>query len=82
MWTFRDRKLQKPLELVLKFLQFNLSSFGAVLIQFVVVGAGTSLTGTTSLSRFFWLIIATAIGMVVNFIIYSKIIWKENKRES
>jgi len=82
LWTFRDRKLQKPLELVLKFLQFNLSSFGAVLIQFVVVGAGTSLTGTTSLSRFFWLIIATAIGMVVNFIIYSKIIWKENKRES
>jgi len=79
LWTFKDRKLKSPLEIVPKFLQFNLSSFGAVLIQLVVVGTGTSITGTATLSKLSWLILATAIGMVVNFIIYSKIIWKEKK---
>lgn len=78
-WTFRDRKFHSPWEIVPKFIQFNLSSFGAVIIQFVVVGAGTAFTGESSISRFFWLVIATAIGMVVNYIIYSKIIWKEKR---
>jgi dolichol-phosphate mannosyltransferase len=79
LWTFRDRTFKSPWEIVPKFIQFNLSSFGAVLIQFVVVGAGTMLTGQSSLSRFIWLVVATAIGMVLNYIIYSKFIWKEKK---
>lgn len=78
-WTFKDRKLQSPLQVVAKFLQFNLSSFGAVIIQFLVVGAGTSATGQGSISRLFWLVVATAIGMVLNYIIYSKVIWKNKK---
>ena len=79
LWTFRDRTFKSPWEIVPKFLQFNLSSFGAVLVQFVVVGAGTVFTGQSSMSRFIWLIIATAISMVLNYFIYSKIIWKEKK---
>ncbi|HZZ99016.1 MAG TPA: glycosyltransferase family 2 protein [Candidatus Saccharimonadia bacterium] len=79
IWTFKDRKLSSPLEILWKFPQFNLSSFGAVLIQFVVVGAGTTFTGQTSISKLFWLVVATAIGMVLNYIIYSKIIWKTKK---
>jgi len=79
LWTFRDRTFKSPWEIVPKFLQFNFSSFGAVLIQFVVVGAGTTVTGQSPISRFSWLIVATAIGMVLNYVIYSKIIWKEKK---
>lgn len=79
IWTFGDRKLTSPLQIVPKFVQFNISSFGAVAIQFLVVGTGTSLTGETFISRFFWLVIATAIGMVVNYIIYSKVIWRKSK---
>lgn len=80
LWTFKDRKMTSALQIIPKFLQFNLSSFGAVLIQFVVVGAGTMMTGTSTISRMFWLISATAIGMVLNYFIYSKIIWKEKRK--
>jgi len=77
LWTFKDRKMTSVWQIIPKFIQFNVSSFGAVLIQFVVVGAGTALTGTSPLSRMIWLVVATAIGMVLNYIIYSKVIWKE-----
>ena len=76
VWTFKDRKITSKWLFVPKFVQFNISSVGAVIIQFIVFGFGTSLTGQSSLSRLFWLIVATAIGMVVNFTIYSKVIWK------
>lgn len=79
IWTFKDRKLQSPLQIVSKFLQFNLASFGAVVIQFVVVGIGTSITGQGLVSRLGWLVFATAFGMVLNYFIYSKVIWKSKK---
>lgn len=77
LWTFSDRKITNPLMIIPKFVQFNLSSFGAVAVQFLVVGTGTHFTGEGSISRFFWLVIATAIGMVLNYIIYSKFIWRK-----
>ena len=76
VWTFKDRKITSKWLLVPKFLQFNISSVGAVLIQFFVVGLGTSITGQTAVSRFFWLVVATALGMILNFTIYNKFIWK------
>jgi dolichol-phosphate mannosyltransferase len=79
LWTFKDRKLTSPAKIVGKFIQFNLSSFGAVLIQFLVVGAGTSVTGQETISRLFWLVVATGIGMVVNYFVYSRIIWKAKR---
>lgn len=78
LWTFSDRKITSPWVLIPKFLQFNFSSFGAVAVQFLVVSAGTHFTGEGSPSRFFWLVVATAIGMVLNYIIYSKVIWKKS----
>lgn len=77
LWTFSDRKITSPLMIIPKFIQFNLSSFGAVAVQFLVVGTGTHFTGEGSLSRFFWLVVATAIGMVINYIVYSKFIWRK-----
>ncbi|OGJ22502.1 MAG: hypothetical protein A2804_03020 [Candidatus Pacebacteria bacterium RIFCSPHIGHO2_01_FULL_46_10] len=79
LWTFHDRKLTSVWSIVPKFIQFNLASFGAVAIQFLVVGAGTAVTGQTTFWRFFWLVVATAIGMVLNYIVYSTFIWKVKK---
>jgi dolichol-phosphate mannosyltransferase len=76
-WTFKDRKLTSPLQAVAKFIQFNLASFGSVLIQFSVVGTGTYFTGVSPISNMFWLMLATGIGMVVNFFVYSTFIWKK-----
>jgi len=79
-WTFRDRRINAKWKYIPKFVQFNLSSIGAVFIQLIVVGFGTELTGQSNPSRMFWLVIATGIGMVVNFTVYSKVIWRDKKR--
>ncbi len=76
-FTFADRKVVTGRNIIPKFLQFNGGSLGAVVISSVVVGFGTSLTGEKFVSKFSWLVIATALSMVVNYIIYSKIIWKK-----
>ena len=77
VYTFQERRMTNPLQILYKFPQFNISSFGTVLIASFIVGVGTSLTGITTLSKFFWLIIATAVGMVINYIVYSTIIWRK-----
>ncbi|MBP9700600.1 glycosyltransferase family 2 protein [Candidatus Woesebacteria bacterium] len=79
-WTFQDRQSTDAISTLLKFLQFNVSSFAAVAIQLLVVSIGTGLTGQTSLSKTAWLVCATAIGMVVNYTIYSKVIWRSAKK--
>ncbi|PWU24053.1 glycosyltransferase family 2 protein [Candidatus Cerribacteria bacterium 'Amazon FNV 2010 28 9'] len=76
-WTFSDRKTTNVVQTASKFIQFNIASFGAVILQFIIVGAGTHFTGSGTISKLFWLVSATAIGMVLNFIIYSTFIWKK-----
>lgn len=76
-FTFSDRKVVTSKNIIPKFLQFNTGSLGAVVISSLVVGIGTSLTGEEPISKFIWLVIATAISMFVNYFIYSRIIWKK-----
>lgn len=76
-WTFKERQVKTVATIIPKFIQFNLASLGAVVIQKVVVGLGTHYT--TDALRFFWFVIAAAIGMIVNYIIYSRVIWKMKK---
>lgn len=76
LFTFSDRKL-KASQVIPKFVQFNVGSLGAVVINFLVVGIGTSLTGIGTISKLTWLVIATAIAMFVNYMVYSKLIWKK-----
>lgn len=79
LWTFSDRKMTSVGQIIPKFIQFNLSSFGAVFIQLFVVSLGTGFTGQATISRMFWLVFATGLGMVVNYLIYSTFIWKTKK---
>jgi dolichol-phosphate mannosyltransferase len=72
-WTFKSKKVS-GFKQILKFLQFNLTSIGAVIIQSGTVWVGTSISGV-SLYRF-WYIVGVAIGLVWNYFMYSRIIWK------
>ncbi len=78
-WTFSERQVRTPVALIKKFVQFNIASLGAVVIQKVVVGFGTHYTSDDL--KFVWFILAVIIGMFVNFVIYSKIIWKKTANE-
>ncbi len=74
-WTFSERQVNTAWGLIKKFVQFNIASVGAVIIQKVVVSLGT--TYTSDSLKFLWFVVAVAIGMVLNYVIYSKVIWKK-----
>lgn len=74
-WTFGSRKVV-GLQMIGKFLQFNTTSIGAILLQ-----AGTVLIGThlfdVSTYRWFY-ILGVGFGLVWNYIMYSKVVWRKS----
>lgn len=83
LWTFKDVEIKaskNPFRYFIKFLQFNLTSIGAIIIQFLVVGLGVILFGDTTLVRMLFLVIAVgALIVPYNYTIYNLFIWKRWK---
>lgn len=73
-WTFGSRKV-RGLRAVVKLLQFNITSLGAVIIQTGTVWIGTTQFGMTPYRWFY--ILGVGIGLVWNYTMYSKVIWKK-----
>jgi len=74
-WTFRDEKITSFGKVVSKFIQFNLSSIGAIVIQGIVVGVLTALFGEGV--RQIALIIAVGFFIIpYNYAMYNIFIWK------
>lgn len=81
IWTFKDKKISGLGNFLFKFFQFNLTSFGAVLIQFVALGSAALLWGDTVLVRqtvFFLALIFLIIPY--NYLMYTVVIWKSNNK--
>lgn len=72
-WTFYDRKIS-GFRLIPKFLQFNLAALGGLCIQSGTVLLGTTMTGREA--YFLWYILGVSIGLIWNYIMYSRVIWK------
>ena len=75
-WTFGGRRIS-GLKMIPKFFQFNGTSLGALIIQ-----SGTVLLLTTLAGRsiyFFSYLLGVGFGMVWNYTMYSKVIWKKNE---
>lgn len=73
-WTFGTRKV-RGFDAIAKFLQFNATSLGAVLIQSGTVWIGSMVFGV-SVYRWFY-VIGVGIGLLWNYTMYSKVIWKK-----
>ena len=77
-WTFSDRKLKKSLPILIpKFLSFNVLSFGSPIIQWLTVRAATNYIGDQDLVTWAAYISGILIGLVWNYTVYNKIIWKK-----
>lgn len=82
-WTFGHNRIHRD-TLLWKFIQFNTSSLGAILIQFVIMTLGTTLISPlfqegTFVREFIYLayyILAVGIGLFYNYFMYSRVIWK------
>jgi putative flippase GtrA len=80
-WTFSSHTIRSPWRFIGKMLQFNLTSFGAVIIQFLVIGLATILFGDTPAVRGVALVVAVVFLIVpYNWTVYNRLIWRVKKK--
>lgn len=77
LWTFSHKKISGWSKLLTKFIYFLFTSFGAVVIQGVVVTVGVLIIGEAA---WFWLMVFAIVFLVIpyNYFIYNRFIWKKN----
>lgn len=72
-WTFGSKSIRGK-AMIPKFLQFNVTSVGAVIIQSGTIAIGTYLFGIPTYRMFY--VLGVGIGLVWNYVMYSRIIWR------
>lgn len=82
VWTFKEAKITSPLKLIRKFLEFNLTSLGAIVIQFIVIGSLVLFFGDTRLIRQVGILVAMPLVLTFNYTMYNLFIWKTWKFSS
>jgi dolichol-phosphate mannosyltransferase len=79
VWTFSREKISGFGNLMGKFLQFNLTSSGAIAIQSIFGPLGVKLVG----AKYDWLVMMVVICFMVlpyNFFMYNKVIWRSKQK--
>ncbi len=78
LWTFRSEKINGITKLIAKFLQFNLTSGGALIIQSIAGPIGVAIVG----AKYDFLVLGFAVAFLVlpyNYFMYNKFIWNKSK---
>lgn len=78
IWTFRSEKIEGIQKLIIKFLQFNLTSVGAIVIQSIAGPIGVALVG----AKYDFLVLGFAVAFLVlpyNYFMYNRFIWRTKK---
>lgn len=75
LWTFKENKIEGQGRLIKKFIQFNATSFGALLIQTTVGTLGTTILGEQYRQLLLPFIIVFLI-LPYNYTMYNVFIWK------
>lgn len=78
-WTFSEKRIKFSNKYFLKFLQFNFTSLGAIIIQGVVVGVGTFFFGNQTRLILFALAVIFLV-IPYNYFIYNRFIWKTHEK--
>lgn len=95
-WTFSEDRVSIGLQFFLKFLQYNMIAFGSVLIQFSFLRVGEWIFGLTKFKSpvidlpiirlytwyLFFYMAGVGVGMVINYIMYRKVVWKKENEIS
>ncbi|EKD94567.1 MAG: hypothetical protein ACD_26C00034G0102 [uncultured bacterium] len=79
IWTFKDDEIKGFSSIAVKFLQFNLTSAGALIIQSIAGPIGTRILG----EKYDFIVLALVVAFFVlpyNYLMYTKVIWKKNKQ--
>lgn len=76
IWTFKDQEIKGLKQTILKFLQFNLTSAGAIIIQSIAGPIGVKLVGV----QYDGLVLAFVVLFLVlpyNYTMYNLVIWRK-----
>jgi len=79
LWTFRDSTISGVGNVVKKFLQFNLTSAGALVIQSIAGPIGVSIVG----KEYDFIVLGLVVAFLVlpyNYTMYTLVIWKKKKK--
>jgi dolichol-phosphate mannosyltransferase len=76
-WTFKEHKVT-GVKQIGKFIQFNITSLGAIIIQAGTVFVGVHTFGIAWYRLYY--IFGVALGLIWNYTMYSKVIWKNSSR--
>ena len=79
LWTFKTDEIKGIANVIKKFLQFNLTSAGALLIQTVLGTLGVYFFGSTSRQLLLPFIILFVV-LPYNYFMYTKVIWKNKSK--
>lgn len=80
LWTFKDRKISRISALLLKFLQFWLTSnFAVLVLQGGTVRIGETLVGKESFLIHLFFILGLVATLIWNYTIYNRFIWKTRR---
>lgn len=91
VWTFKDKQL-KPGQIPLKFVTFNLSSAGSIVIQLIVAWLGEKLFSLAPLFTVpginvvvdrghVYAVLGILIGMAWNFFAYNRFVWNAKSKK-
>jgi len=76
LWTFAQRKFTKPMDIAKKFLQFNFTSAGALVIQTVAGSLGVEIFGPQYRQILLPIIIVFLV-IPYNYFMYTRVIWRK-----
>lgn len=71
IWTFKEKSWS-----VIRFFKFNLSSFGSLVIQNIVLLGGVSILGQSWLIENGLVVGGILLGTVWNYLMYTRVVWK------
>lgn len=72
LWTFKEKSFS-----LIRFIKFNLSSLGSILIQNLVLIGGIKLLGQTFMIENLLVIVGILLGLIVNYLMYTRVVWKK-----
>lgn len=78
-WSFRDRKHTKKRKMALNYFGYSFSSYIPIVFRSYLINHAVTAFGDTFIVSNIAFLIGIMIGLVWNFTVYSKIIWKKKK---
>ncbi len=78
-WSFKERKLEGMTKKVISWILYVVVSFVPILIRSKLVGIATASFGNTFIVSNVAFVIGVLFGLIWNFTMYSKIIWRKSK---